>query len=231
MAQLGASCDLAASGREAIAALRENPGRYSLVLVDLGMPDMDGIQTARSIRGELGLAALPLVALSADAQATTRATAAASGMNDFLVKPLDLATLRSCLQRHVQDESSASAGSGARASDDISPPWPTIEGIDGREARELLQNDVELFELLLLRLATEYQELTCAVARPEGLRELAAGMHRLQGSAGQLGAVTITRLARAIEEACLAQDSDSVAPMLAELDAMLKLVARTVGKR
>ena len=93
----GAHVDRAASGEEAIAAL--TAGRYDLVLMDVRMPGLSGVETAKILR-EKGVTT-PIVALTADAFEDDRRACLAAGMDDFLVKPLTETALRAVLTRWV----------------------------------------------------------------------------------------------------------------------------------
>ena len=73
--------------------LRANPEAFALVLMDVQMPEMDGIEATRAIRHDLGLAALPVIVLTADAMSSHRKAALASGMNGFVAKPFRLREL------------------------------------------------------------------------------------------------------------------------------------------
>jgi two-component system, cell cycle response regulator DivK len=89
----------AATGREAIQQARAE--RPDLILLDLKMPDVDGWETARSLRADPATAAVRIVALTAQAMPGDRDTALAAGCDDYLTKPLDvravLAVIRDAL--------------------------------------------------------------------------------------------------------------------------------------
>jgi signal transduction histidine kinase len=86
----GAICEAVSNGHAAVERLRVNPGDFDLVLMDVQMPEMDGFEATRLIRHELGLAELPVIALTAGAMNSQREMALASGMNGFIVKPFRL---------------------------------------------------------------------------------------------------------------------------------------------
>lgn len=88
---------LAANGLEALAQVAEQ--QPDLILMDMRMPQMDGLEATRRLR-ELGCK-VPIVALTANAMAEDRARCLAQGMDDFLAKPISLMRLRECLQRHI----------------------------------------------------------------------------------------------------------------------------------
>ncbi|MDB5460330.1 MAG: sensor histidine kinase/response regulator, partial [Caulobacteraceae bacterium] len=91
----GCAVECASNGQEAVAAART--GGHDLILMDVRMPGMDGIQAARVLRGE-GFGA-PIVALTADVFEDDRRACMAVGMDDFLTKPLEIGALRAVLAR------------------------------------------------------------------------------------------------------------------------------------
>ncbi|MBI5939020.1 MAG: response regulator [Caulobacterales bacterium] len=93
----GAAVDRAASGREALAAC--SAASYDLILMDLRMHDLTGVEAARELRAR-GVTT-PIAALTADAFEDDRRACMAAGMNDFLVKPLTETALRAALARWV----------------------------------------------------------------------------------------------------------------------------------
>jgi signal transduction histidine kinase/DNA-binding response OmpR family regulator/CHASE3 domain sensor protein len=90
----GAKVEIARNGREALDHLAAKPG-VDLVLMDVMMPEMDGLEATRQIRQRLGLAHLPIIALTAKAMADDREQCLAAGANDYIAKPLDVDKLLS----------------------------------------------------------------------------------------------------------------------------------------
>jgi signal transduction histidine kinase/ActR/RegA family two-component response regulator len=95
----GANVSLASSGFKAIEMLKEF--RPHLILMDLHMPDMSGIETTRLILGEAHWRDIPIVALSADALVDQQTNAKAVGMVDYLIKPVDLSKLRYTVRKYL----------------------------------------------------------------------------------------------------------------------------------
>ncbi len=91
----GAKIEIARNGREALDhPLRDKPG-VDLVLMDIMMPEMDGLQAMRAIRKQPALARLPIIALTAKAMADDRENCLQAGANDYIAKPLDVDKLLS----------------------------------------------------------------------------------------------------------------------------------------
>ena len=86
----GAQVTVLDGGRKAVQWLQTPGNRVDLVLMDVQMPDMNGVQAVQLIRADARLAHLPIIALSAGAFAQDRDAALAAGMNDFLSKPMDV---------------------------------------------------------------------------------------------------------------------------------------------
>ncbi len=99
--RLGWDVTLAVNGIEAVQAANEQV--FDLVLMDMQMPEMDGLEATRRIRQLPGAGAhLPIVALTANAMQSDREACLAAGMNDFLPKPLNGQQLKDCLARHCR---------------------------------------------------------------------------------------------------------------------------------
>ena len=95
LTQIGCSVERASSGEEAVAAATARP--FDLILMDLRMPDMDGLVATQRLRA--AGTSTPIVALTANAFDEDRRAALAAGMDDFLTKPLDPQALRAVLAR------------------------------------------------------------------------------------------------------------------------------------
>jgi CheY-like chemotaxis protein len=96
---LGVKVTLAKDGLQALQVLRDAPGGFDLVLMDVQMPVMDGLTATREIRQDKALAALPVIALTAGVLPEEQQAALAAGVNAFLSKPLDFKQMQELLSR------------------------------------------------------------------------------------------------------------------------------------
>jgi CheY-like chemotaxis protein len=87
----------AENGREGVTKLRESP-QVDLVLLDVMMPEMDGYETARAIRGMPRFEALPIISLTAKAMKGDRDKCIAAGASDYITKPVDIDQLLSLMR-------------------------------------------------------------------------------------------------------------------------------------
>jgi signal transduction histidine kinase/ActR/RegA family two-component response regulator len=95
----GVNVTLASNGLQAIDMLKTK--KPDLILMDLHMPNMSGIDTTRLILSEPKTKHIPIIALSADALVDQQSNAIAAGMVDYLIKPVDLSKLRYTLRKHL----------------------------------------------------------------------------------------------------------------------------------
>jgi signal transduction histidine kinase/CheY-like chemotaxis protein len=98
---MGSTVRVARSGLEAIDLLRTEP--FDCVLMDIQMPGMDGLTATRTIRTDLALHNLPIIAMTANARTEDRRACLDAGMNDFVSKPFNIEQLRDTLQKWRSD--------------------------------------------------------------------------------------------------------------------------------
>ncbi|MEO1135606.1 MAG: response regulator, partial [Pseudomonadota bacterium] len=106
----GHHVDVARNGEEAVDAVKS--GSYDIILMDMHMPEVDGVEATRRIRGLDGAARkTPIIALTANAMAADRQKCIAAGMDDFLSKPFEPADLTTLLSKWGECDSEWSEAS------------------------------------------------------------------------------------------------------------------------
>jgi two-component system sensor histidine kinase/response regulator len=196
----GIQADIANTGREAVAMLREaGPERYGMVLMDLEMPDMDGHAATLAIRADQRFAELPIIAMTAHAMASIRERCMQEGMQDYVTKPIDPERLYAALSRWLP---SSIAGAHPPASSAGGAELPALAGIDTVPGLAHVAGN----RMLYLRLLDRFRESQRMAAREirqaldEGGRPAAARRaHTLRGVAASIGALDVRHAAEALE--------------------------------
>ena len=106
--------------------------------MDIQMPEMDGYQAARAIRAQAELAALPIIAMTANAMLVDRAKALDAGMNDHLPKPIDPGELYAAIKRWFKPHALVSSHSPAPPAA-ITDREVAIENLDGIDVADGLK--------------------------------------------------------------------------------------------
>ncbi|MGE0433076.1 MAG: response regulator [Planctomycetota bacterium] len=211
----GLQVDTVGNGTLAIEALERK--RYALVLMDVHMPELDGIEATRRIRrsGAVLDARIPIIAMTASVLPRDRTRCQEVGMNDFLFKPIRRADLVTILNRWLatpvvlpDEEATTVGGNGAGDSQRrdsttiISRPFNVSALIDDLGDEEFVTSLIASFTA---ELPARIQDLASALATSDCTRlyELA---HALKSSAGNLRATTLYRSLVDLEHAASEQD-------------------------
>ncbi|MBL8670861.1 MAG: response regulator [Alphaproteobacteria bacterium] len=215
---VGFAVAIAGNGREAIDWL----GRETcdLVLMDIEMPEMDGLEATRRILAIPGRIPPPIIAMSAHALVEERAASIAAGMTDHLTKPIEPDALYGALAQHLPPDGAADAAQASPSH--LSGGLPAqAPGLDVAAGLGHANGDAALYRSLVAlfrdRFAGSRAELARLVAAAD--REATTILaHSLRGVGATIGATGLRKSAQACEEA-LAQGAWPPPPELA--DAML----------
>ena len=208
--RLGLSSDVAANGLEAVDALRSRP--YDLVLMDIGMPEMDGIEATRAIRALQGPAArTPIIALTAHVMDGEREEVLSQGLDDYLAKPVDRTELNRCLARWLPDTGRATPAAQPSADDGSNPEAGTL--IDTSILQQLFEEvGSEMAPRVLATFIEELQQQTAVLATASDRSDLDAlgkAAHRLKGTAASFGATRLSAALAELEQAAHSGDMDA----------------------
>jgi CheY-like chemotaxis protein len=192
LAHGGATVTIANNGVEALARLRQQ--RYDCVLMDIQMPEMDGLEAVRRIRADTATAGLPVIALTANARPEEREQYLALGMNDVIGKPIDLEPLYAALLKWSVRAAVADGGAPAVPADTAVLDMSVLSRLCV-DSPERLARYLEVF---LVSLRQTIAELQAAVGREE-MAAVAMLGHKIKSSACAVGAAELTALAQALE--------------------------------
>jgi CheY-like chemotaxis protein len=204
--QLGYQPGLATNGREALDALDRQP--YDFILMDVMMPEMDGLEATRVIRERQKSGApnyssrIVIVALTAHAMQGDREKCLAAGMDDYLAKPIRPADVRQVLERWNPQNGTTQLVKPAPAAEAAATP-AAEPPVDMDRLNSLVDGDPgslrELVELYLKQTTQQLAQLEAAV-RANKADEVRRVAHSCAGASATLGMTRLVPLLRDLEK-------------------------------
>lgn len=209
-------------GEQTLAAFAEE--HFDLILMDVQMPGMDGLEASRRIRAlerEQQRTAVPIIALSASVLDHDRQAALDAGMNTFATKPLDLQALLWEIARVLGLTQVPASGRSAQRSDDLFD-WARGSARWGGALRmaEAIHAFIAEQHGLVARLSELLERQDWQAGR--------ALAHRLHGVAANLALTILAELGLALEQAFEAQDSTALRDLIGRLEQALHSIAKAV---
>ena len=215
----GYNVTVVSNGREALEAHAQ--GAFDLILMDCHMPEMDGFEATREIRGrERGSSGtrMPIIALTANAMAQDREECLNAGMDDHLSKPFSMQTLQEMLDRWMPKAASAPA--------DAEPAARGKAGVLDRQVldqlRKVLTNGKpELLSRVINLYLAESPKLVQKLRQAAGASdapEIARSAHSLKSSSGNVGARVLSRYCEDVEACVRRADTEEARRIVAQIE-------------
>jgi CheY-like chemotaxis protein len=207
----------AANGKLAMEAIdRLKPKTFDVVLMDVQMPELDGLSATVLIRQAERASGghLPIVAMTAHAMAGDRERCIAAGMDGYVTKPLHPHEVLETVEHTVSQPGSSRAASP-------SPPMASSMVFDKDEARVRLGEDRQLLQEVITIFKAELPGLMAAIrksAKNGDTEKLRRAAHTLKGSLGLLGAPRAFESARHLEDVVRRGDPANVGPATTDLE-------------
>ena len=228
----GHESDVASSGLQAVEMA--SAGHYDVVLMDVQMPDIDGMEAMRRIRQRLGAASPRVIAVTANAMPGDRERCLAAGMDDYLSKPIRHQALRAVVARTAGGAALPAAQTARHAA-----AFAPAGAIDWRRIESLrpFDSDGSMVAGAIASFLADAPGRIKAIGEAHAALDaagLASAAHALRGAAANIGAARLQELSQGIEslarEGRLAEAGKPIGSLVEALAAARAALAAKRGK-
>jgi len=196
--------EIANNGEEAVNMA--NQSQYDVVLMDMQMPVMDGLEATKIIRQKFSNNDLPILAMTANASDADRDKCLEVGMNAHITKPIDPNLLFAGLAKWIKGKNSNSTNNEkvvTHSKDEIK--IPEIDGVDARLGLQVAAGKVSLYIKMLKTFSTDQINAVSDIKSALDLSDYLTAQrvaHTLKGTCGSIGATQLQKIAGNIEDQC-----------------------------
>jgi len=218
LARAGIRVDSADNGLSAISSIKNNS--YDAVLMDVQMPEMDGLEVTRIVRSELNMQELPIIALTAHTMTGDRDRCLDAGMNDYLPKPIDRLALFQVLKKNIESKGGQfdrMPGAFTPADPEIPAFALSVPGIDVVDGLTRLGGDWDLYMDVLKEYCEHYRNFLSEVKKLLADKDFATARrlaHALKGAAANVSADNLNTAALQLENACADENARKATRLL-----------------
>ena len=196
--------EIANNGEEAVNMA--NQSQYDVVLMDMQMPVMDGLEATKIIRQKFSNNDLPILAMTANASDADRDKCLEAGMDAHITKPIDPNLLFAGLAKWIKGKNSKSTNNEkvvTHSKDEIK--IPEIDGVDARLGLQVAAGKVSLYIKMLKTFSTDQINAVSDINGALDLNDYLTAQrvaHTLKGTCGSIGATQLQKIAGNIEDQC-----------------------------
>ena len=225
----GISVDTAANGIEAVASVKKKS--YDVVLMDLQMPEMDGIEATRVIRKELNLIHLPVIAMTAHVMSGDKEACIEAGMNGYVPKPIDRRQLFSILQRYTKKSTAVAVEPIESLSKDQIPEidLPGIDVAEGVHRMGSWHRYAKVLTAFVKEQASFAREFMNHIQEKD-FESAHRKAHSLKGASGNVSAANLHQTATALEAVCRHGNAQHIAEALKDVEDAFEQVFNSMGR-
>ena len=235
LGRLGLRADAVSNGAEAVRSLETVP--FDLVLMDVQMPEMDGLEATRQIRDPKSAVKrhdIPIIAMTAHAMQGDRERCLDAGMNDYLTKPVSPQALADALERWLPRDDAAALAQPATAPGAASPTAvraSEVEVFDRAGMLARLMDDEDLARVVaggfLADAPKQVEALRDALGAGDGPAAFRQA-HTLKGASAAVGGEALRAVAFEMEQAASGGDLAAVTARLPDLESQLALLSDAI---
>ena len=220
--KLGLNADAVANGAEAVKALETIP--YDLVLMDVQMPEMDGLEATRRIRDPRSAVLnhkIPIIAMTAHAMQRDRETCLDAGMNDYITKPVRPQVLAEALEKWLPKETTEQTPGAPDGTAPVPSREPDAPVFDKAGMMQRLMDDESLAITVVEGFLGDLPQQMASLRSYMEAADAASTerqAHSIKGASAAVGGEALREVAFAMEKAAKAGDLEIVTALLPEMD-------------
>lgn len=229
----GITIDVASNGVEALDCVRKI--LYDAVLMDVQMPEMDGLETTKAIRNKLGLKDLPIIAMTAHAMYGDREKCIAAGMNDYIPKPVDRERLLALLSLNLKNSARMPKSRTPSISFEVETAQQSssLPGFDLDEGLKRFGDSWERYHKILISFSHGFIDFVETVGKSIADRNVDQALiqaHSLKGTAGNISAKRLYHAAESLEKALRNYDESEINKHFNRVGDELKVVLESIHR-
>ncbi|MDM8516757.1 response regulator [Desulfobacterales bacterium HSG16] len=220
----GINVDTVFNGIEALESVQSE--NYDIVLMDVQMPEMDGIQATSIIREKLGMKSLPIIAMTAHAMSGDRKKCLEAGMDDYVAKPIDRKELFAALRRNLKvscypEKYEELSNAGQEKANFDFPGLDIEQGVERTGGSwPLYLKNLQEFCSLQENFSDKIRQLVESV----DFVEVDNRIYTLKKAADNIAAIDLSRAAKKLKSACKTKDFNNIFKKLAITEDALSMI-------